>query len=223
VNCPPGARKAILGVANVTSATTHDITFSNLTMLADVKPLIFAASQIDGFHLSNITAHVGNLLTVGDMHHLEIDHCHITDWDGTGEAFGAKGVSGVLVHDNSWEGLTSLAIQANEGTSDLKVHNNTFTTSGAPTSPAWNNVMGMRSRCHNVSITGNTFVNDIGAPIIRADPGCERVEVLNNVFSDQRAVNAGVLPGGSIVKGNHIQAPLKPIVDFQGHVLSNGQ
>jgi hypothetical protein len=219
-NCPPGARKAILGIANVTPATTHDITFSNLTMLADVKPLIFAASQIDGFHISNVTARVGNLLTVGDMHNLEIDHCHITDWDGTGEAFGAKGVSGVLVHDNTWEGLTSLAIQANEGTSDLKVHNNTFTTSGAPTSPAWNNVMGMRSRCHNVSITGNTFVNDIGAPIIRADPGCERVEVSNNVFSDHRAVNAGVVPAGSVVKGNHIQAPLKPIVDFQGHELS---
>jgi hypothetical protein len=105
----------------------------------------------------------------------------------------------------------------------LKVHNNTFTTSGAPTSPAWNNVMGMRSRCHNVSITGNTFVNDIGAPIIRADPGCERVEVSNNVFSDHRAVNAGVVPAGSVVKGNRIQAPLKPIVDFQGQALSNGQ
>lgn len=218
--CGPGAAAALLGLAKVTAETTHDITVRDMTFLGDVKPFIFAASQIDGFHVTNVTARAGNLLTDGDAHDIEIDHCNIKDWDGTAEAFGAKGVSDVSVHDNYWTALTSLAIQANEGTSDMKIYNNRFSTSGAPTFPSWNYVLGLRSRCHNVSITGNTFTNDVGAAIIRADPGCERVTISNNIFNDMNAVNAGVLPAGSTVRGNQIQPPVKPIVDFQGHAFS---
>jgi hypothetical protein len=221
--CAAGAPGALLGIARVTSHTTHDITVRDMTILSDVKPFIFAASQVDGFHVTNITAKVGNLFTIGDARHVEIDHCNIIDWDGSAEAFGAKGVSDVSVHDNNWTGLTSLAIQANEGTSDMKVYNNSFSTSGAPTFPSWNYVLGMRSRCHNVSIIGNTFTNDVGAAIIRADLGCERVKVAHNIFSDMHSVNAGVVPAGTIVKGNQINPPVKPFVDFQGHVFSNGE
>lgn len=218
-DCAGNRATAPFGISQVTHFTTHGITIQNLTIIADAKPYVFNANQVDGVRLSHIIARVGNFFTIGDSRHIEIDHCNIVDWDGRNEGFGAKGVSDVLIRDNSFKALTTLVIQANEGSTNVMIENNQFVSSGAPAFPSWNNIIAFRNRCHNVSVRHNEFINDAGSAILRADPECERVAVSQNSFRSSRRVAAAVVPAAASVDGNILAGGLGQIVHFHNQAV----
>ncbi|HUN58146.1 MAG TPA: hypothetical protein VMU41_08525 [Candidatus Binataceae bacterium] len=216
-NCSSGGSEWPMGVSNVTAATTQNFLMADVAIYADVAPIVFDVNQLNGFTMYNITAKVGNLVTIGDTRHVSIYDNTVTDWDGSSEAIGAKGVSDVTFYDNNWTALTNLILQASEGTTNLLVNNNAFTTSGAPSFPTYNDVLALRTVCHTVSITGNSFVNHNGDSVARLDPGCDgAIQLLSNIFQSNLADSvyaAWVAPLSPTITGNVIQGNLEPIVN----------
>ena len=216
-NCSGGGSSLPMGVSKVTANTTRNLLIADLTVNADVAPIVFDVDQVDGFIMYNVTANVGNLITIGDARHISVYNNQVTDWDGSAESIGAKGVSDVTLYNNSWTALTDLILQANEGTTNLVVNNNSFITSGAPSFPSYNNVLTLRTVCHSASITNNKFVNHDGDSVARLDPGCDGTILLsNNTFQSSLATSvyaAWVAPPLPTVNSNVIKGNLGPIVN----------
>lgn len=216
-NCSGGGSSLPMGVSKVTANTTRNLLIADLTVNADVAPIVFDVNQLDGFTMYNVTANVGNLLTIGDARHISVYNNQVTDWDGSAESIGAKGVSDVTLYNNSWTALTDLILQANEGTTNLVVNNNSFITSGAPSFPSYNNVLTLRTVCHSASITNNKFVNHDGDSVARLDPGCDgTIQLSNNTFQSSLATSvyaAWVAPPLPTVNANVIKGNLGPIVN----------